>query len=428
MECGYISLFFVATPWCVDSGRSGLLNRPVGCRSRGVCLRKGHAKNAPKRGHPRGPARAQHAAVVSKRHAHNVCSTAALGLPGEERPAEPRGEAPPEGSPAPPGRQQALLPGSGAPVSRTLRALPPHARLLSRPGRSAAGVLPVHARTRGARVSRRPAPPPRPRARAAPPCECRRRRLPRLESACWLSAKEGGGKREEGGQEGRLGLRCVGPRETRIARPREGRPGRGRCKPRAEAERGSCRVSAARRAHSAWRRGLEDEFPGVRVSWFDRRVRIRVGRGQPRRGGQRGLRADFRRGPGMCWRPERWAARFGRPAKSLKPGLCQAAADWAPLPRAPTPGRSPPQTPAPGRRTSGLGGRPVSQPLLCSPPPGFRPSLGRRCGRKPPPRTLLESLNGKGAHLPRLGAARLILAMCLYTLLQKRKTVCFVGW
>lgn len=100
----------------------------------------------------------------------------------------------------------------------------------------------------------------------------------------------------------------------------------------------------------------------------------------------------------------------------------------------PHPGPEPVADPGPrppGRPTSGPGGRPASRPLFCSPPPGFRPSLGRRCGRKAPPRTLLESLNGKGAHLPRSGAARLIFAICLYTRLQKKKEkkkVCFVGW
>lgn len=184
------------------------------------------------------------------------------------------------------------------------------------------------------RVSRRPAPPPRPRARAASPVRVAAAAAAAAEIGIRLLAlgeggrrDERGGRREEGGQEGRLGLRRVHPRETRIVRPRQGRPGRGRCKPRAEAERGPCRVPAARRARSAVLRGLEDEFPGVQVSWVDRSAYAR---------GERPARA-----------PGEFSEGAGRVREALAPGVCQAAADWAPAPCAPAPGPSPPRPPAP---------------------------------------------------------------------------------
>ena len=322
-----------------------------------------------------------------------------MGRLGEEGPTGPSGGEPPSPTAArrPLAGCQPSSPAVGRRAPQTLRALPPRARLLSRPRPGGAGALrggrPPSARALQP-VSRRPAPPPRPRSRAGPPhssflgeCRRRRRRLPRLESACWRSAKE-----EGGGRAGRLGLRRVRPRETRIVQPREGRPGWGRCTPRAEAEPGPRLAPAARRAHPAPRRGLQDEFPRVRVSWLVRRVRVRVGRGRPRQGGWRGLGAKFRGEPGARGRPELGAAGPGRSAGSPLPRLCQAAADWALPPRA-----------WPCRRP-GPPGRPPRRPRLwaplCSPPPGFRPSLGRRCGLKLPPRTILESLNGKDAHLP----------------------------
>lgn len=100
-----------------------------------------------------------------------------------------------------------------------------------------------------------------------------------------------------------------------------------------------------------------------------------------------------------------------RPRGVSSTRLCQAAADWAPPPCAPTLGSAPPQTPAHG--TADVGpvrppAVPAARPLFCSSTPGFGPSLGRRCGRKLTSRTLLESLNGKVAHLPCPGTARLI--------------------
>lgn len=78
--------------------------------------------------------------------------------------------------------------------------------------------------------------PPLPHAPPLPPASERppRLRRQRLESAC--RPRGGGGRRE--GRGGRLELPRVGPRETRTLRPREGRPGPGRCTPRAEAEPG----------------------------------------------------------------------------------------------------------------------------------------------------------------------------------------------
>lgn len=95
---------------------------------------------------------------------------------------------------------------------------------------------------------RTPAPPPGPRTRAAPspPGESRRlwlrRRLQRLESACraWRRRREEAGvRREEGqGRAGRLRLGASVRARRRSHGPIEGRPGRGRCTPRAEAEPG----------------------------------------------------------------------------------------------------------------------------------------------------------------------------------------------
>lgn len=103
---------------------------------------------------------------------------------------------------------------------------------------------------------------------------------------------------------------------------------------------------------------------------------MRAGRGQPRRGAQRGLRANFRRGPGACGRPEREAARSGRPAESLTPGMCQAAADWAPASCAPTPGPSPSRPPAPWTPDVGPWRPPCLPTPLLFPTPGFQAEFG----------------------------------------------------
>lgn len=152
---------------------------------------------------------------------------------------------------------------------------------------------------------------------------------------------------------------------------------------------------------------------------------MRAGRGRPRQGGRRGLRAKFQGELCACGRPELGE----RPGLVASRGPCRPSCVSsrptgprrpAPPPRARTcRGRWPP-----GRPMSSPGGRSAAWPLFCSSPPGFRLSLGRLCGRKPPPRTLLESLNGKGAHLLRPGAARLIFAICLHMLLQKKKKTC----
>lgn len=98
-----------------------------------------------------------------------------------------------------------------------------------------------------------------------------------------------------------------------------------------------------------------------------------------------------------------------------------------PAVRRPHPGPDPGPPDSPTSAPCSPPRRPRRPPLFCSPPAGFRPSLGRRCGRKPPPRTLFESLNGKGAHLSSPGAARLLFAICLSTLLQRRGKKC-VSW
>lgn len=117
----------------------------------------------------------------------------------------------------PAAREEVPLPAEGRRAPRTLRPLPPQARLPSCPGRGGAGrdrrLLSARAQRR---VSWRPAPPPSPRALASsphPPCESRqRRRLPRLESACWRSAEEeGGGRRERTGRAGRKAQAPVRP-------------------------------------------------------------------------------------------------------------------------------------------------------------------------------------------------------------------------
>ena len=141
------------------------------------------------------------------------------------------------------------------------------------------------------------------------------------------------------------------------------------------------------------------------MSWLARRVRVRGGRGRLRRGGRRGPQAKFRGEPGARGRPELGAARPGCPV-----GVSAAQAVTGR-------GRLGPAAPGPALRETRAPGSPLRRPRLlaplCSPPPSFGQSLGRRCGGKPPPRTILESLNGKGAHLPCPGAARVIFTICL---------------
>nr|XP_054516057.1 collagen alpha-1(I) chain-like [Pan troglodytes] len=100
---------------------------------------------------------------------------------------------------------------------------------------------------RAAQGPRTPAPPPGPRTRAAPspPGKSRRRwrrPLQRLESACraWRRRREeAGARREEGqGRAGRLRLGASVRARRRSHGPIEGRPGRGRCTPRAKADPG----------------------------------------------------------------------------------------------------------------------------------------------------------------------------------------------
>lgn len=159
------------------------------------------------------------------------------------------------------------------------------------------------------------------------------------------------------------------------------------------------------------------------------RVRVRAGRGRRRQGGRHGRGAKFRGQPGARGRHERG----GRPGPAAsrgprRPDCVRPRGPLGPTARHPHPGPGPSGDPGPSdarrRLLAAPRGGPAARPLFCSPSPGFRPSLGRRCGRKPPPRTLLESLNGKGAHLSRPGAARLILAICLSPLLRRRKKKC----
>lgn len=115
-------------------------------------------------------------------------ATAAVGLLGGEGPVGQRGgETPLNSSPAPRCRGRGPTAGKGAPGL----ADPSGASAArSAPFASGAGRAPTQCARARRRVRRRPAPPPRPpRPRRPPPhtlCECRRRRrLPRLESACW---------------------------------------------------------------------------------------------------------------------------------------------------------------------------------------------------------------------------------------------------
>lgn len=143
--------------------------------------------------------------------------------------------------------------------------------------------------------------------------------------------------------------------------------------------------------------------------------------GQAGRGREAGAGSgrSFGGGRARARRPELGTAWPSCPAESLPPRLCQAAADWAPLSHAPTSGPSPPLTLTSGHPTSG----PAARPLFCYIPPGFKPSLGRQCARKPPPRTLLESLNGKGARLSRSRSVRLIFGTCVYASVKKKKNM-----
>lgn len=164
------------------------------------------------------------------------------------------------------------------------------------------------------------------------------------------------------------------------------------------------------------------------------RVRVCAERGRRRQGGRHGRGAKFRGQPGARGRPERGGGRPGSAASRgpRRPDCVRPRGPLGPTARHPHPGPGPAGDPGPSdarrRLLAAPRGGPAARPLFCSPPPGFRPSLGRRCGRKPPPTTLLESLNGKGAHLFRPGAARLILAICLSPLLRRRKKKMSVSW
>lgn len=283
------------------------------------------------------------ASTASARHGFRTLAspaTAAMGRLGEEGPTGPRGGEPPlpYGSPAPPCRLPALLPGSGAPstsdpsVTSAARSAP-FASPAGRGGRAPSQCARAATSLAEARPSPQTPLPCRPPPHSSLLGECRRRRrrrrLPRLESACWRSAKE-----EGGGRARRLGLRRVRPRETRIVRPREGRPGWGRCTPRAEAEPGPRLAPAARRAHPAPRRGLQDEFPRVRVSWLVRRVRVcaseEAGRGREAGAGSgRSFGGSRERKGGPSWGSAGLAAQQGtrcpgcvrpRPTGPCRPG------------------------------------------------------------------------------------------------------------
>lgn len=153
-----------------------------------------------------------------------------------------RGGPPSFGNLAPPCRRPALLPGRGAPSSTGPSGTSAElsARFVSGAGPAPRGGC---AQSWRALLSARapaplacpglPSPTRRPSPRPASERPPRLRRQ-RLESAC--RPRGGGGRRE--GRGGRLELPRVGPRETRTLRPREGRPGPGRCTPRAEAEPG----------------------------------------------------------------------------------------------------------------------------------------------------------------------------------------------
>lgn len=299
-------------------------------------------------------------------------------------------KAPPTAARRPAAGDKGPQPARGRRASRTLRALPPCARLLSRPGRGGAGAFPVRARGSesggGPPLPPAPAPAPAPAPPPSRPCECRRRRrlLPRLESACWRSTKEEGGGRGE--RAGRLGLRRVRPRETRIARPREGRPGRGRCTPRAEAEPGPRRAPAARRAHPAPRRGLDDEFPGGRVSWLVCECVCASGEaGGGDEGGEAGAGADAGRSFGGS------RARAGGPI-GVQPGPTASRGPrrpgWVrPRPAGPHRLAAPSRARARPRRRPRPPGRPTSAPRssprrprrpapLLFPTPGFQGEFG----------------------------------------------------
>lgn len=147
---------------------------------------------------------------------HGGCGVGSTrGADGPERRTGP----PPHSSPAPPCRRLALLPGSGAPSSAGLSgpSATSSVHFVSGAGRGGAGsrvrvraalagALQVRARAEPTLVKARPSPrSPYPR-RPSPACECRRRRLPRLESDC-----RAGRRRREEGRGRRAGRKARAP-------------------------------------------------------------------------------------------------------------------------------------------------------------------------------------------------------------------------
>lgn len=163
----------------------------------------------------------------------------------DQPPPRPRWGPPPiapDGRPAPPCRPRALLPGSGAPGPRVLRALPPRARLLSRPGRGGRAGCAQCARAAGSRGGAPAPPPPSPAPVSVAAAAEIGIRLLALGAGARGGGGRGGGGRG-GGRRGRRGGQKAGPAPGRPSArdekrtPREGPPGRGRRTPRGRPSR-----------------------------------------------------------------------------------------------------------------------------------------------------------------------------------------------